>query len=170
MGTVQLPEEDENFPQPLLDPLLCATDGQYVLYDFSAPLALAIVPGHPLWELTDSRPATDPPSTRVIVTSSQFRGNISIAVDETNFVSVLDVLNGVHQYLHGRVDGRSITALQRSQAEASFRDRCDLIADPHVRASEVEAGLRRVDLLGEIHCFAGLVGVEGNVLQLRLRG
>ena len=168
MGTIPLPDEDDSLPHLQIDSLLCAAEN-YVLYDFSAPLELAITPGHPLYEPTDSRPATEPPSTRVTLTSTHFRGMITIAVDNTNFVSVLDVFNGIHGYLHRRVDGGSVTAVQRSEAEARFRERCNLIAEPHIRTAEGQAGLKRVDLLGGTHCFAGLVGLEGNVLQLRLR-
>ena len=169
MRTIHLPAEESSHPIfVLLDPLLRGADPDLLL-DFSRPRHRGIVKGPPSFVLAHSIPATEPPHKTIRITSPHFRGSIQLSVYETNFVSVMDVLSGIHHYLNRPVGEGTITVHQMNQAEAQFHQRCDRIAEPQARAAEVRAGIKLVDLLGGVHCFASLAWVEGNVLRLRLR-
>jgi hypothetical protein len=170
MSTIPLPEAIPVYmgPSPVvqLHPLLTVGSG-HIHYNFAAPISTTLADD--FYELASSTYATDPPSTSLTITCHVLRKELAILPGDR--ITILDVLNWVHQWLHETIEAEDYNHLGpqfREWLDATFQDRCQDIEDSRLREMEVQEGCKVVDLLFGLRFFGGLYDAGGGATYWEL--
>ncbi|KAF8638742.1 hypothetical protein AX17_001983 [Amanita inopinata Kibby_2008] len=127
-----------------------------------------------------SEPATEPPLQRLTLTCPLLPWQLTISPfaqtglrEMAGFVTVQDVLRGLHAQLRQRVRRPEYDDLDRHEAELvneAYWRRCAGVEDEKAREVQRRNGVRRIDFLKGQHRFLGLSGTikGGEVLELHV--
>ncbi|KAF9460202.1 hypothetical protein BDZ94DRAFT_1266623 [Collybia nuda] len=143
-----------------LNPILAAPSAHNLHYNMTLPPSTVqfhpTVPHH-----IRDEPATYPHVPRMTITSRSLPWSITVTPSgKSVFVTVSDVFKAIYASLRVNMTSGEFAQLRsvdaQRQVNDAYRRRYRLIPNPSAYDEEKRQGLRRVDFLAAMHCFAGL--------------
>lgn len=143
-----------------LNPILALPCTQHLHYNMTLPPSTLqfhpTVPRH-----VRDEPATFPPLPHMTVTSRSLPWSIRVTPSgKSAFVTVSDVFDAIYTSLRVNMTPNEFAQLPSADAQRqvndAYRRRYKSMSDPNAYNEEKKQGLKRVDFLAAMTCFAGL--------------
>ncbi|KDR72854.1 hypothetical protein GALMADRAFT_252156 [Galerina marginata CBS 339.88] len=158
----------------LANPVLTVSKTPLIEYNLSEPPTAIIPLMHPVPSNLLEQPATQPLFPFIDVVCPRLPWRITIHSHSKPYVTVGDVLDGLHRALRTNVTPAEFALLPSDEAKRdvtnAYKVRYKSISDPEEYHVEKAKGVKRVDFLGKYNIFRGIVctkdGLDGWTLML----